>query len=597
MKEVLKRLIKSLLILLSFMFFASPYNSNNTIIEYFKYELSTRGLFWLLVLVLINTFFKNSKKQYNKRIEEISTIGSIIYVSLIIIGYYYSNNLGHRINHLNFVLLGIIMLGLFFVIKTILLIIIIKVNNYDKKTSKDDKKISFFEKKYNKKPVLSIFCLLLLFYIPYVIVFYPGTMNMDSLFEIEQFYGTFKWTTHHPIFPTFMYGILMKIGTKIIDNNFGIFLSNIIQLLLSCFVISLSINYIFQNTKNRLFRNILIIIFAFFPIWVINFYSCVKDIWFSISFLLFMVCTMKYYKEEKFTKVDWVLYIMSIIFTILFRNNGLHIMVLSLLSLFFLFDKRKKLKFMICMLFCILFSIIFNMTFTKIYDIKKGSVREVLSIPLQQTSNYVIKYDLTSEEKKVINKIVRIENIKNNYNPETIDYVKANYNNQATNLDLKNYFITWIKMFFKHPKSYVSATLNSTYGYFYPNKFEFKDNVAQLTIDAPKFVNKDNFKISHIEKFDTARNMFIKVIDILRVIPIIGLLFNCGTYTWILILDTLLLLINNKKKILILSPLYFVLLVCVASPVNALVRYMIPIMITIPFISFWIYNEISNENE
>lgn len=594
MKNIIKKIVISCIILLSFMLLFKPTDSGYSIFDYFKNELSIRGFLWIIIAILIYAFFNNTKK-YDKKVNIISIIGSIIYTSLFLIGNHYNNHLECRINYITLFILFIEFAGLFLMIKKILQVIISYITNYKKQTNIVDKKSNILNSFYTKYPVLFIFCLLLLLYIPYIIIFYPGTMNMDSLFEIEQFYGKIEWTTHHPIFPTILYGLLMKIGSKIVDNNFGLFLCNIVQLLSACFVISYGINYIYKKTESKLFKIILIIFFSFFPIWCINFYSCVKDVFFSISFLLFIICFIKYHSNEKFTKLDWALLILSIIFIILFRNNGIHIMVLSLLPLFFLLDKKKRFKFLICLLLCITFCVIFNKISADIFNIKKGSVREVLSIPLQQTSTYVIKHKLTENEEKVINKIVNIKDIKNNYNPETIDYVKEKYNDEASMEDLKDYFIIWGKMFFKHPLTYISATLNSTYGYFYPNKIEFKDNIAQITIDAPESVNKSNFKINHIEEFTSVRNTFIELISYVRVAPIIGLLFNCGTYTWILIFDTLILLINNKKKILILTPLYLVLLVCIASPVNALVRYMIPIMITIPFINFWIYSEIVNE--
>ena len=598
MKDKLKTFILSFMTLLSFIFLSNIISSKYDLYNFFKLELLERGLINLFLLVIIYYFYKNNtKKEYNNRLKKISSVGSILYTFLIIIGDSFVNTNSLALSSkTEFIIFIIKFIGLYNFIKIILEILITKITTLKIKKTKEKTKFKTLCDIYHKHPIIFVFILLLICYLPYIIIFYPGTMNMDSLFEIEQFYGKAVWTKHHPIFPTIFYGLLMKLGRAIINDNFGLFLSNIIQLCISSLIISYSINYIYKLTKNKLFRNILIIIFAFYPIWPINFYTCVKDIWFSLAFLLFIISTIKYYEsKDNFSKLDWFIYSISIIFLILFRNNGIHVVILSIPFLYFLFQKEKRFKFIICTLICLIICISFDKICTNTLNIKNGSVRESLSIPLQQTSRYVMTYDLTKKEEKTINKLIDIDDIKENYNPETVDFVKANYKESASSKDRKEYFKIWFKMFFKHPITYVEATLNSTYGYYYPNKLEFKDNVAQFTIDAPDIVNVSNFSLKQIDKFYFVRDKFIKAIKVIRVIPIIGLFFNCGTYTWILIFDCLILIYKRKKEILLLAPLYLILLVCIASPVNALIRYMIPIMIALPFLQFWIYFIIKNE--
>ena len=54
----------------------------------------------------------------------------------------------------------------------------------------------------NKHSILFFMILFLICWLPYIIVFYPGTLNVDSLNEILQYWRVSEWTTHHPIFPT-----------------------------------------------------------------------------------------------------------------------------------------------------------------------------------------------------------------------------------------------------------------------------------------------------------------------------------------------------------------------------------------------------------
>lgn len=80
--------------------------------------------------------------------------------------------------------------------------------------------------------------------------------------------------------------------------------------------------------------------------------------------------------------------------------------------------------------------------------------------------------------------------------------------------------------------------------------------------------------------------------------PFIGLLFGAGLYTWILIALTLLLIYFRKyRELAILVPLYVIVLVCIASPVNAYTRYILPVMISMPFVLTWLIDIIKNEKK
>ena len=114
-----------------------------------------------------------------------------------------------------------------------------------------------------KHPMISIMLLLLLCWMPYIFIFYPGTQNPDSLLETWQFQGKEQWTTHHPILPTMIYGGLVEFATTILKlpPNFGLFLSNIIQIIIAAWILSYSINYIYGLTKSKWF---LILVLALF---------------------------------------------------------------------------------------------------------------------------------------------------------------------------------------------------------------------------------------------------------------------------------------------------------------------------------------------
>ena len=564
----------------------------------------------ILLFLLAYFYHQVSKKKENladRRLNRITCIGGFIFSFFMVFGnsFFYLNSwdlifygkFQMFISVINFI-------GYFWLFQNILTFLLLSLKGKKKgqeETIDKEKKDKFF----NRHPILFYTLCFLICWLPYIIIFYPGTMNMDSLFEIEQYLGEIDWTTHHPIFPTIIFGIFMKLGSFYLSNdNLGLFLNNIFQIFLGAILLSYSIHYLYKLTKSKKIKYGLLLFFAFFPIWPINFYTEVKDIYFSMAILLYMIFSMKFIVANgNLNPKEWMVYLLSMIFVYLFRNNGIFIILFSFPFLAIVVKKMEKIKIITCSILAIVFCMIFTQIYRQANDIKKGCVAEALSIPFQQTARYVMEYELTEEEENTINKIIDIKDIKENYNPEIVDYVKGKYKQTtATNEDLKEYFIAWFNMFLKHPAVYFEATMNSAYGYYYPNKTENKDSFAQFTIDIPAHINKNNFELQFLPDTKENRQIIERSIYTLRNMPVIGLLFSCGFYTWGLIVVTLILwYFNRKKEMVLLVPLYVIILVCTASPVNAFVRYMQPVMLTLPFMIGWMmygikYNKFSIKN-
>ena len=76
---------------------------------------------------------------------------------------------------------------------------------------------------------------------------------------------------------------------------------------------------------------------------------------------------------------------------------------------------------------------------------------------------------MTDEERAVIDRVLKYENLGRRYNPDKSDAVKNCFNEYASQEDIKAYFEVWAQMFKKDPECYISALINNYYGYFYPS--------------------------------------------------------------------------------------------------------------------------------
>ena len=272
--------------------------------------------------------------------------------------------------------------------------------------------------------------------------------------------------------------------------------------------------------------------------------------------------------------------IILMLLVILFRNNGLYVILLSFPFLIFSVKKDWK-RLGLVFIITILLSSCYNNVILPAFKITPGSIREVLSIPFQQTARYV-KYheeDLTAEDKKIIDKVLGYNDLADRYDPELADPVKNNYNKYTTNEELKEYFKVWFKGLIKHPGTYIDATINNVYGYFYPNKLSW---YVYYKYDTR--IIKDGFDY-HYNSLKLSRDILSGFAVSFPYIPIVGLISNIGFNVWIIFI--LLAYAIYKKlynKIIILAPVLALILVCVVGPANTYFRYALPFVFAMPFI-------------
>ena len=258
-----------------------------------------------------------------------------------------------------------------------------------------------------------------------------------------------------------------------------------------------------------------------------------------------------------------------------------------------------------------------NMYFTKVFmpahDITPGSKREILSIPFQQTARFVQKHDglnsgvnptvkedgtiveapcdglVTDEERAVIDRVLKYENLGRRYNPDKSDAVKNCFNEYASQEDIKAYFEVWAQMFKKDPECYISALINNYYGYFYPSA---RDAWVYSTARSAEIMAKpDNLKYFDFHPVDSKVVRWCDhLINLYRVavqrIPFISLTMSSATYVWIMIAVVVYLLRRHSWRALaIWVPLLGVLAVCLIGPCNGstYMRYLYPVIACMPF--------------
>lgn len=430
---------------------------------------------------------------------------------------------------------------------------------------------------FEKHPILVPFLSFLVVGIPLIVFFYPGPIQWDALKQLDYYSGVLHWSNHHPIFSTFLMGFIYQIGAFIMNDNFGVFLYNILQYFFQAYAFA-SIFYFMKKMDTPKIVRILSFLFLLLnPVWILLGYTLMKDTLYYLVFILFFISYISFYYDD----AHKVSLLFTSILLILLRNNGIYVVILSFLP--FLFKKSLRKISLLYITSFIGVQIILSLIISHA-NIYHGNIREMLSIPIQQTARYLKNEKITLKEKEILESTFHhpIETIKKKYNPEISDPVKFMFRVNNTQ-ELFQYFKVWFHGFFKRPDLYIDATLNHTYGYFYPFKEEAKDKIAYFTIEQNKRVNKGNFQFHMIQKYEKVRLNIENGITFMRKLPIIELVYNTGTYFFVLLIFTFYAFYKGKKeKVLLSIPLYITFIFCILSPVNAYLRYMYPIIFALP---------------
>lgn len=545
----------------------------------FDYEIYEIISMVIVLPILYYLYLKVFKKDNYLSIN----ILSVIFTVLMILGYSYDYNYTPNLvfnSNIHILITLIKFIGFYFLFKNLLNAI---YRYFTKgKFQENANKLTIM---FSKHPYLFSFIVLFIVYGIYLIIFYPGVINYDNANQIKEVLGmhtryldsivvindNITLTNFNPILHTLLLGNLFKVGVSIGNVNFGLFLYTFLQMIIVIVVLSYSLKFLYkEGVKSKYLLWILLayIIIPYFPLYAI---TCVKDTLFTMFVLLYIIKLYQFIKYD-FKFKDYVLFMITILLVILFRNNGIYLILLSLP--FTLIIKKGIRKQIVLM--CVLV-IGFNYGYGQVLsalEIPNTSIREMLSIPFQQTARYV-KYhesDVTEEQKKVIDTILTYDTLGNRYNPILSDKVKNEYNKYATNEELMDYFKAWFEMFWNHPMTYVNATVSNVYGYFYPATYRW---YVYNTLNEK--LPEAGFDYHFIDSLEPMRGFIQGYSEVFKYVPIVQMSVNCGFYTWSYLFLIVVLILQKKQRYIILfAPAFSLVLMNVAGPANTYFRYVLP---------------------
>lgn len=461
-----------------------------------------------------------------------------------------------------------------------------------------------------KHPFLSAFVIIILAWLPYLIGYYPGIFMGDTGAQISQFFqlpnGTSNYlnlissaqliNNHHPVLHTVLMGGFVKIGREMLgSDNLGIFMYTVFQYLCCAGAISYGISYLRRMRMPYWAQGGMIVFASVYPVFPRYAVLLSKDTLFSSVFLVYVILLVDLVRNpgtvsgNRKKQAGWICVMLLLM---MLRQNGIYVVLFSL-PVLLLYRKQKKQ--MMCMVRIFVVAIGFYLLYTNVLfsalSITPGSKREMLSVPFQQTARYVKDHsdEVTGKEKEAISAVLDYDKLASLYDPNISDPVKNTFNEDATKKDLNRYFRTWLRMFFKHPGTYVQATLGNYYGYFYmgedatDRRVRYYQQFSQKCMD--KRINKKGFDFYYPEQTEGVRMHLEMYSEVAIHLPILSIFQASAFYTWTVILCVVFLIWKKRYRgLIVFLPAISVVLVCMVSPVNGTIyfRYMLALMYAMP---------------
>lgn len=316
----------------------------------------------------------------------------------------------------------------------------------------------------------SCLCVILLCWIPYLLIRFPGNFDPDTVFQIMQTYGLAAASDHHPWFDTLIFGAFWHMGTVLGSNGWSLLFYAILQCAITAASFSLTICYLrFLHVPKQIWIAGLCF-YALYPIIPAFAQTMAKDMLFGWIWVLYLLSFIECMRTRgRALRAPWFLIFFSLasLLIALTKKTGIYIVIACAVALLIMCRKKQVLVvlFIPVALFCGLWQSIL----LPAWNIAPGGEQETMSVPSQQTAYYLSKYsdEITEDEWAILSGVFTDPYILPHiYDPVRADATKALWVNDAPTEAKISYFKWYISALFKHPDAFATALIANAYPLF-----------------------------------------------------------------------------------------------------------------------------------
>ncbi len=434
----------------------------------------------------------------------------------------------------------------------------------------------------------------------YTVSFYPGVSFWDGQRQLNEFFGVWPPTNHHPVLSTTIIGCCQWLGRTLVDDNFGMFLYNLLVTAYSIAIFRLVAKLQIDVRTPSWFTIATGCYFAFLPIVRLYSLTVCKDTSYAITLLWLVLLLYRLYlarvRQDGLAPGHGALgrgflaqFVACVTLLCLLRNDGMYVVLFTLAGVVVFClrarSRRAAAYAGACAAYVIVLHFAVAMALLPTLGVAAGNPGEALSVPIQQVAFTTREHpdDVTDEERRVIEGAFGVtpERIAEDYIPGLSDPVKNRFLSEGTTGDIKSFMGAWWSMFQRHPSTFVKAYVNGYWGYFYPTAFG--DESGFTTFEPSRTANTGYFDFHYPEALAPLKAQMNDVGAAVRAIPLVSLLYCPGFYNWtLLFVITTALMRRRYSSLVVLLPIVATMGIVCLSPVNCRIRYVLPLVFCLP---------------
>lgn len=429
-------------------------------------------------------------------------------------------------------------------------------------------------------------------WLPVFLAYYPSVFAYDAEGQLYQVIAH-DYSTHHPLLHTLFLGAFFRLGGALGSYSAGMALHSAVQMALMAAVFGWALSCLYRWRISRRIRILLLLFYGIFPANSVLALSTTKDVLFSglvLTFTLWlyrMVCDRGMQAGRK----EQAVFVAVAVLMLLFRNNAVYAFAVSVPVLYFGIGKPGRKTYLRMMLLALLLFIAGSAMLKTATRAHSGSPREMLSVPLQQMARTRVETEeqLDPQMRQELDHYIPSEWVFAAYNPHLADPVK---NRAVIHDNPKGLIETWMKLGLQHPAIYMDAFLDNSLGFWYlwdtshARVYGIGTESGFGYLSTDKRTMPAGCEIVEHSLLPGLRAFMESIVsdNVYSKLPAVRLLFAPALYWWLLYLYLVAAMYRKKYRealpAVFLAAYYLTLLL---SP-TVLVRYMYPIMATIPVI-------------
>lgn len=474
------------------------------------------------------------------------------------------------------------------------------------------------EKRFYRDYMYLVFAAIcFLCWLPYLLIYFPGWISNDSVWQLEQACGWVEASNHHPYFHTMIIKCFFMLGFRLFGTYTGAVATFVVAQMIFMAGVYALVMYDFYKKGVHTFWLVLgLLFYACLPMNGLYATCMGKDVIFAGVLLLyvreiywFLAKEMRTKAADKIRKRDaqdgnvwrWLrahksyLYLTVYSFLIcILRSNGILVFAGTAAGMVIAEVVNRQTRALqgqarfSCWQKLLLSSVIvlgcylvYHGPILTALNVTQPDTIEGLTMPTQHIIGaYVNGGEITEEELALLNQVVPMENIASYYNPYYFDivkeYIRAEGDQQVIADNKGAFFKAWLQIGLRNPVQYLEAEVRQTCGYWMFDinepiyeQYRMAENPFELTVQRKVFsydfgLWMDDF----LMKFQDFYNC----------------VWSLGLTTWTMLACMAYALYRKKSCLPYLPYVMLFVSLLLATPVHAEFRYTYGMFAALPFL-------------